>query len=220
VRCGAHLIRLNAMTITNVIMRLVQRVVICSIAFVMSGLAYADDTSNQPVPVAKDITPTVAWILPKIYGNVKSRYSIKYPDDWKVDRTNMGIVVIQGKENTPSYHSAVNIQAIHTKEFGGRFESVKEFIYSIKYQVAKQFPGSKVIGDGDIILTQSDGNKAHGKYVIFTFNRNGMLMEQWQIVVQRNDGKVFYTWAYTSPYVQYHRDLQAAKMMLDTWHIY
>lgn len=219
----AHVfIRLNAMTIVNVIMRLVKNAVMVGVVCAASGLVYAEEAIKQieNTPIVRDITPTGAWILPKIYGNVKSRYSIKYPNDWKVDRTDMGILVIQGKENTPSYQSAVNIQAIHTKEFGGRFESVKEFIYSIKYQVAKKFPGSKVIGDGDVVLTQSDGNKAHGKYVIFTFNNNGMLMEQWQIVVQRNDGKVFYTWAYTSPYVQYHRDLQVAKMMLDTWHIY
>lgn len=209
------------MAIASVIMRLAKGAVL-GFLLTMPALVYADEQvkTNESVSVVKDITPTAAWILPKIYGNVKSRYSIKYPDDWKVDRSDLGILVIQGKENTPSYQSAVNIQAIHTKAFGGRFESVSEFIYSVKYQAAKKFPGAKVIGDGDVVMTQSDGKKAFGKYVIFTFNNNGILMEQWQIVVQRGDGKVFYTWAYTSPYVQYHRDLQVAKMMLDTWHIY
>lgn len=188
-----------------------------------SPLIHADQVQTDPIikdSIIKDSMPSKLWTLPKIYGNHLSGYSIKYPKDWAVNKNHLGLLVIQGKENTPSYQSAVNIQAVNPKEYGGKFESVKEFMYSIKYQMNKRFPDSKIVGDGSVVLTQLDGNKAVGKYLIFVFSHYGILMEQWQIVVQRHDGRVFYTWAYTSPYVQYQRDLKYAEMMLDTWYIY
>lgn len=180
--------------------------------------SYAEGVERTPI--VKDALPTKTWQLPKIYGNHQSRYSIKYPDDWNVGDSMAGVLVIKGKANTPSYNSAINIQTINTSKNGGAYKNVGDFIGDIKTQVVSKFQNVRFVGDGNVILTQLDGKKAVGKYLIFIFNYRGMVLEQWQIVVERNDGNVFYTWAYTSPYAQYQRDLHIAKTMLDTWYIY
>lgn len=153
-----------------------------------------------------------------MFLNKSSKYSVNYPDNWQASYAN-GIAFINGQDYTPSFNSTVNIQTIKTKKLGGKYSNVHSFMADVKKQIQHNH-NAKIISDGKIEIVQPNGKTAYGEFLVFSFNNSGMMMKQWQIIIRRDDGKVFYTWAYTSPYPQFNRDLQSAKVTLDTWYIY
>lgn len=154
------------------------------------------------------------------YDNKDSKYSIKYPKDWVYDQSNPGTVIFSGKQGTPEYFSTVNIQTILTKKTGGDYDDVKAFMADINKQAKRESTDSKFLEHGPISIAGSNGIKLQGEYLIFTYKYKNIMFKQWQIVVLRNDGQVFYAWAYTSPVTQYEKDLPTAEAMLKTWSIY
>ena len=76
----------------------------------------------------------------------------------------------------------------------------------LKKQAISQSPGIKFLESGPVSIADSDGKKMQGEYSTFTYKYKGELFKQWQVVVLRNDGQVFYAWAYTSPIEQYKTD--------------
>lgn len=159
-------------------------------------------------------------ILKRIFKNQKDRYSINYPENWGKSVSAQGALVLNGKPGTLSFLSTVNIQTIFTKQFGGSFSNLNDFMDEIKRQAEKETSHAKFLKNGVIQFKQSDGTKLNGQYLLFTYDLQGKLYKQWQIVVLRNDGEVFYTWAYTSPAEQFDYDLPTAKAILKTWSIY
>jgi hypothetical protein len=157
--------------------------------------------------------------LSKNYTNVEGRYSIKYPDNWIYENAGKGSVIFSGKKDTPSYFSTVNIQTLLTKKSGGEYGSVKDVIDDIKKQVLKESPKTTFLNENNYDLTIKNGSQLNGKFLIFIYSYEGHIIEQWQIVIPRNDGQVFYTWAYTAPLSQYNQDLPIAKAMLASWNI-
>jgi hypothetical protein len=168
----------------------------------------AADKTKQPVS------------LSNLYNNRDSHYSIKYPANWIYDASEKGAVVFSGKKDTPSYYSTVNIQTILTKKFGGDYANLDQFIADIKKQTLQESPNASFIDSGTMTLKEPDGSQVEGRHLTFIYSYKDQLFEQWQIVVLRNDGQVFYTFAYTSPVDQYQTDLGIAQAMLKTWSIY
>lgn len=154
------------------------------------------------------------------YDNKDSRYSMQYPSNWQYERAGDGTVVFSGKRGTDSFFSTVNIQTVLSKKNGGDFSSVKQFMIDIKHQALTQSPGVKFLENGPFTIKEKNGTQDEGEYLIFTYKYKGKEFKQWQIVVLRNDGQVFYAWAYTSPVAQYANDLATAKAMLTSWMIY
>lgn len=159
-------------------------------------------------------------ILKKIFKSQEDRYSINYPENWGNSLSAQGALILNGKPGTLSFLSTVNIQTIFTKQFGGGFSNLKDFMDEVKRQAEKETSHAKFLKSGVFQLKQTDGTKLNGEYLLFTYDLQGKMYKQWQIVVLRNDGEVFYTWAYTSPIEQFDYDLPTAKAILKTWSIY
>lgn len=156
----------------------------------------------------------------KTYDNKDSRYTLDYPSNWEYEKAGDGTVIFSGKRGTPAYFSTVNVQTVLSKKNGGDFSSVKEFMADIKSQATSQSPSTKFIESGTLTVVEKNGKKDKGEFTIFTYNYKGKEFKQWQVVVLRNDGQVFYAWAYTSPVGQYENDVAVAKTMLESWVIY
>lgn len=154
------------------------------------------------------------------YDNKDSRYLMKYPGSWEYEKAGDGTVIFSGKAGTAAFFSTVNIQTVLTKKTGGDFSSVKEFMADIKHQAISQSPGVKFFENGPIVITEKNGEKDKGEFTVFSYTYKGKEFKQWQIVVLRNDGQVFYAWAYTAPISEYSNDLPVAKGMLGSWVIY
>src|SRR5579885_1491393 len=138
-------------------------------------------------------------ILPNLYTNRASRYKIKYPANWIYDDKDKGTVVFSGQKDTLDYYATVNIQTVLTKRFGGEYSSMKDLLDDIRKQVLKESPQTTFLGSGAYVLNQKDGSKLNGEYLKFIYSYKGQIIEQWQVVIPRKDGQVFYTWAYTAP---------------------
>lgn len=154
------------------------------------------------------------------YDNKESRYTLEYPSNWEYEKAGDGTIIFSGKRGSNSYFSTVNIQTVLSKKNGGDFSTVKEFMTDIKSQAMSQSPGTKFLESGTTTVTEKNGQKDKGEYTIFTYKYKGKEFKQWQVVVLRHDGQVFYAWAYTSPVSQYPNDLAVAKTMLESWVIY
>lgn len=178
-------------------------------------------TVNPAGPIVNE-TSTVSGPgdLSQVYDNQDSHYAIKYPANWEYDTSSRGTVIFSGKRGTASYFSTVNIQTVLAKKTGGDFSTVDQFVKDLKKQASGLSAKVNFIEEGPIEFTEADGKKAKGQFLIFTYNYKGMIFKQWQVVILRNDGQVFYAWAYTSPAEQYDRDVAVAKAMLNSWSIY
>jgi len=191
------------------------------IIMLLSGVAlYATNGLNNTMNKQLSILFKTPGRLTKTYDNLDSRYMINYPVDWDYDKSTAGTVIFSGREGVPSFVSSVNIQVVLTKSMKGEYSTVSDFMGDIKRQVKRQSSQADFIEEGPITIKQRDGELARGQYVIFTYQFNHQTIKQWQIVVLRHDGQVFYAWAYTSTASQYDMDLPIAKAMLDSWGIY
>ena len=154
------------------------------------------------------------------YDNQESRYTMKYPASWEYEKSGDGTVIFSGRRGTPDYFSTVNIQTVLTKKSGGDFSTIKQFMSDIKHQAVSESPGVKFLESGTVDIAERDGSKDHGEFTVFTYKYKGKEFKQWQVVVLRADGQVFYAWAYTSPIEQYPKNQAVAKAMLESWTIY
>lgn len=175
------------------------------------------DTSNADEGKQSTATPGA---LTKKYDNQDSRYTMSYPATWEYEKSGDGTIIFSGKRGSPAYFSTVNIQTVLTKKSGGDFSTVKQFMADIKLQAKTQSPDVKFLESGPIDLGEKSGIKEKGEYTVFTYRYKDQEFKQWQIVVLRDDGQVFYAWAYTAPIKQYPDSEDIAKAMLDTWVIY
>lgn len=158
--------------------------------------------------------------LNKTLNNKDNRYIIHYPANWGSNALAEGTVIINGNPRTASSYSSVNIQTVLTKSYGGKFSTIDEFMSEVRHQAAQVTGNAKILKHGPVDIMQADGTKLHGQYIVFTYGLNGKNFKQWQIVVMRNDGRVFYAWAYAAPVEQYDLDLPVAQAILGAWSIY
>ncbi len=156
----------------------------------------------------------------KVYDNKESRYTIGYPSSWEYEVTSDGTVIFSGRHGSPAYFSTVNIQTVLTQKSGGDFKTVAAFMADIRQQAKNQSPNVKFLESGPIQLFTKGIGKEKGEYAIFTYRFKGQDFKQWQVVVLREDGQVFYAWAYTAPVDQYDDSVAVAKAMLESWVIY
>ena len=153
--------------------------------------------------------------LPNVYEDKNNKYIIKYPADWSYEKPSVGTVLFRGQNGTPAYYSTVNVQTIFSKRLGGEFTTVSAVIDDLKKQILAHTTDVSFLEEGPIKIS-----KATGKYFVFTYTHNERQLKQWQIVVFRDDGAVFYAWAYVAPVVRYDTDLPTAKAMIQSWSIY
>lgn len=187
----------------------------------------SDSTQNQPSASAassstESSTSSSSEVkLTNLFEDKNNKFSIKYPTDWIYEQPEKGTVVFSGKKGTPGYYSTVNIQTVLTKKSGGNYKNLQEFIDNLKRQAKSGSKDVNFVGEGPINISESGhGMKMNGRYLVFTYTVQGQKFNQIQFVFLRNDGQVFYAWAYTSPVSQYKVFYPIAKAMFATWSIY
>lgn len=196
--------------------------------FLLVGVAYASDNmsndksliKNQVKKSTENSAPSTSVPLTKVYDNHDSKYLIKYPSDWIYDESEKGAVVFSGKKNTPAYYTTINIQTVLTKKAGGDYSSVADLISDIKRQVLAESPKTNFVDRGKFEIPMKNGSNLTGQSLSFIYTYKGHIIQQWQVVVLREDKLVLYTWAYTAPIEQYNDNLSTAKTMLSSWMIY
>lgn len=188
--------------------------VILPVGYAATSSPATDENKNTTTDKGQNLS------LSNLYTNPDSRYKINYPAKWIFDDTVKGAVVFSGQKNTPDFFSTINIQTVLTKKSGGIYETVDDLLSDVKKQARSESPQTAFLEDGAYVLNLKDGTKLSGEYLKFIYSYKGQIIEQWQIVVPRKDGQVFYTWAYTAPIAQYQDNLTVAKAMLQTWTIY
>ena len=94
---------------------------------------------------------------------------------------------------------------------------MRNLIRDIKKQVLREAIDPQFVDSGPIKLSGKSGEKMQGEFLVFSYTLEGILFQQWDVIVPRQDGQVFYVWAYTSPVEQYTVDLPFAKTMLASW---
>lgn len=163
---------------------------------------------------------TFTQLLPKVFNNQGNRYFIRYPANWQFNALNKSTLVLAGKEGTPAYYSNINIQTLRAQKIGGVYSTVPEVILNLKKQIEGTYSNVRYVEQGPITLNQLNGSQIRGEYVVFTYSNSGLAFKQWQVVILRNDGLVFYVFAYNSPLVQYQTNLAIAQAVLKSWDIY
>jgi len=159
-------------------------------------------------------------ILPNTYTDKNNRFSISYPKNWDDTQPNKGSIVLRGKKGTPDFQISIDIETILGKKIGGEFSTVDEFITDLKTQYGKYTKNIQYIEEAPIAITQADGSKITGKYLIFTYNYDQYSLKQWQIILLRHDDPIFYLWAFTAPQNLYDQTLPTAKAILNSWDIF
>lgn len=169
---------------------------------------------------ADKVAERSSMLQAKTFDNKESHYLIKYPTSWEYDSSSQGTVIFSGRQGTPAYYATVNVQTVLTKKTGGEFKNVREFINDIKKQAKKESKNVTFLASGPYDMKLADGHKMEGEYIVFAYGYRGESFKQWQIVLRRADGQVFYAWAYTAPTEIYERYHEVAKSMLESWQVY
>lgn len=182
-------------------------------------ITYSVAENASPQSGAKETSATQPIPLTRQYESAKGKYSIHYPENWMVDDSELGTVIISGKKDTREYFTTINIQTILSKKLGGEYGSVNDIVTDIKKQIRDESPTVTYLLDHDYELTTTGGEKLRGYEMILIYSYQGQIIEQWQIVLPRNNANIFYTWAYTAPIEEYGQVLPIAKAINQTWKI-
>ncbi len=145
-------------------------------------------------------------------------YRIQYPPDWIWKKDSETTIIFSGKEGTDAYYSTVTIQNLASTEMGGVYRSVDEVIKGIQNQLS-QAENSTVTSPEKIDFQAEEGKTVEGKMFLAQYKMQGENFKQVVIVVPRTDGKIFYTFTYTSPVDQYDKFYENADAMFKTWEI-
>lgn len=195
----------------------------CLFLTVISLSVFVSFTSAENKPTtttdAKATGASQVIPLPRQYTNEGGKYSIKYPENWIVDDTDLGTVILSGKKDTIEYFTTINIQTILGKKSGGDYNTVADIVADIKNQIRDESLTVTYLVDHEYELMSADGEKMRGYEMIFIYSYQGHVIEQWQIILSRKKSDVFYTWAYTAPIENYGQVLPIAKAMNQTWMI-
>lgn len=157
--------------------------------------------------------------LTNVYYSRDSRYSMRYPNSWEMRKQSPSIWLITGKEGTSAFLSNINIQAIKTQQYGGKFINAKDFINSMTKH-HQQNSNFNVVQSGSMPLYLLNGKPITAEFIVFTYSNRGLAFKQWQVAVNRGDGLVFYVWAYNAPLSRFQTDLLAAQEMLKSFNIF
>lgn len=189
--------------------------VICISVFL--SITHAENTPKNSDSTVKGASEVIS--LPRQYTNESGKYSIKYPENWIVDDSDVGTVILSGKKDTAEYFTTINIQTILGKKLGGDYNTVADIVKDIKDQIRDESMTVTYLVDHNYELTSVDGEKMSGYEMVFIYSYQGHIIEQWQIILSRKKSNVFYTWAYTAPIEDYGQVLPIAKAMNQTWMI-
>ncbi len=173
-------------------------------------VAPADKSSETQKPATTD-----SIALSKTYQDTASKFTIKYPADWELDQANPAVVMFR-KPQEGSGFANVNVQIVLTKQSGGKYADIDEFLTSIETQGKARFTDFKTIAENSETLP-SDPDKIKGKSITFTYKQDGTEIKQLQIILLSEDGKHFYMWGLTSTSDQYDKNLPVSDAMMDSW---
>lgn len=168
--------------------------------------AETDAASNEPAKPVGKLT----------FEDKEDKYSIDYPDNWYYEQPDKSSVMFSGKKGTQSYYSTVTIQVLPMKKSGGIYGDVKDIVADLKGQIKEKTTDVKFISEGDAELPTNPA-KFKGKYFVVSYTYKGQPMKKMQFIIVRPDGKVAYSWGYTTPADQYDMDLPTSKMMYESW---
>ncbi|MBS0286634.1 MAG: DUF4864 domain-containing protein [Proteobacteria bacterium] len=153
--------------------------------------------------------------LSKTYQNTDNAFLVKYPENWELDQSNPSVIMFKKMQDEPGFAN-VNIQLVLTKQAGGKYANIDEYLDSIKSQGQAQFTDFKVVAENTETLP-SDPDKINGKSITFTYKHEGTDIKQLQIILMSEDNKLFYMWGYTASSDQYDKNLPVSDAMLDSW---
>ncbi len=154
--------------------------------------------------------------LSNVFSEPGYGYSIGYPADWIYQKQDEYTVIFSGEQGTDAYYSTVAIQNIASARIGGKFGSVAEVVADAQNQL-RQADNASIAEAEEIEFTAEGGQKVKGKIFLASYTVNGEQYKQLEIVVPRADGKIFYTFAYTSPADQYDDYYPQAEAMFASW---
>ncbi len=178
------------------------------------------DTAKESTATQTNIAPVVkstadSGALAKTYHDTGSNFTLKHPSDWELDQTNPSVVMVKKVQQGPGFAN-VNIQKVLTKQSGGEYANVDEFLSSIETQGKAEFTDFKLLGENSEALP-SNPDKVKGKSITFSYKHNGIDIKQLQIILMEEDGKHFYMWGYTASSDEYDKNLPISDAMMDSW---
>lgn len=150
---------------------------------------------------------------PQVYEDTAGKYSLTRPGDWTAEQSGKS-VLFSGREGTPSYSSAVTIQAIDISTAKPNQDPAKMVEDDLKDQIKTQTKDAKFLEEGNATLASD--KDIHGRYFVVTYTYKDTPMEKMQYLFINKDRSLLYSWSYTSPAEQYQADLPKAKAMLDS----
>ncbi len=154
----------------------------------------------------------------KTFSDPSLGYRIQYPADWIWKKDSETTIIFSGEEGTDAYYSTVTIQNLASTKMGGVYQSVDEVVKRIQDQLS-QAENSTVTSSEKIDFQAEGGETVEGKMFLTQYKMQGEDFKQLVIVVPRADGKIFYTFTYTSPVDQYDKFYKNADAMFKTWEI-
>lgn len=177
--------------------------------------------SQQPVssvaPSATQSATNDSINLSKTYQNTDNVFTVKYPENWALDQSNPSIIMFKKIQNEPGFAN-VNIQLVLTKQAGGKYADVDEYLETIKSQGQSQFTDFKILEENDEALS-TNPDKIKGKSITFTYKNEGTEVKQLQIILLGEDGKLFYMWGYTASLDQFDKNLPTSDAMFNSWEV-
>ncbi len=145
--------------------------------------------------------------LDNVYCWQELGYCVRYPVDWMPTRPNDYTLMLSGKPGSQAYYATVTIASFASTTMGGRYETTQALLNAYKCDLVSGSP----------VVCVDSSDSPNGTGYIAEFSRDGETFRQWRVVVARADGKVFHSWAFTSPVDLYPTYRPIAEAMYGSW---
>ncbi len=172
--------------------------------------------SNEPTnDKVSDTTSNPESInLSNTFDNKNSKFAIQYPANWEYETPDKFTTILGGKKDTPEFYTMVNIQLVLTKKNGGVNESAKQQINDFKQQFQQAASNINFISEEDFTLTTKNNQTLKGTVLTTTYSYHDKNYKQMQYVLMTEDGKYFYTYAFTALADRFEKDLPTSQAMM------
>lgn len=146
-------------------------------------------------------------------------YSINYRGDWFYEKPDGQTVIFSGKKETDAYYSTLQIRNISSKNYGKGDNAAVILVDDLKNQFLNSDESGVVSETQNFDFTVEKGEKIKGYMFVAEYIFKNIAYRQWQLVIPRADGQLFYNISYTSSKDDYERYLPIIKAMIGSLEI-
>lgn len=146
-------------------------------------------------------------------------YSIKYRGDWFYEKPDGQTVIFSGKKETEAYYSTLQVRNISSKKYGEGDNATVKLADDLKNQFLNSDEGGAVSDTQTFEFTVENKQKTKGNMFIAEYIFKNIDYRQWQLVLPRADGQLFYNISYTSSKDDYEKYLPIVKAMIGSLEI-